>query len=55
MHQVSFLESITLDLCTAEQWHASLFFYFVSQSGGLVTSLQVLLARQVGFRAIYGI
>ena len=26
----------------------SLFFYFISQSGGSVTSLQVLLARKTG-------
>ena len=26
----------------------SLFFYFISQSGGSVTSLQVLLARKIG-------
>ena len=54
MYQVYFIESITLDLCT---YGSAVCFYFVSQSVSQVdqSNLQVLLARQVGFRAIHGI
>ena len=38
---------------TGSLYGSAVYFYFVSQSGGSVTSLQVLLAkRQVGFHGI---
>ena len=45
-YQVYFLELITLD----RSLYGSVvyFFYFISQSGGSATSLQVLLARKTG-------
>ena len=59
MYQVYFIESITLDLCT---YGSAVCFYFASQSVFTLSvsqvdqsSLQVLLARRVGFRAIHGI
>ena len=51
MYQVYFIESITLDLCT----YGSAVFFTLSVSQVDQSSLQVLLARQVGFRAIHGI
>ena len=46
-YQVYFLESITLD---RSLYGSVVYFFlnFISQSGGSVTSLQVLLARKTG-------